>query len=139
MTHEPILEFDVQDSVSVGSVTGATMLDSANVDCFGNEALEHVKRHAGTHLLLDFGAVTYLSSAALTELLRVREAAEKAGGSVRLCSVSRDIFRIFRITNMDKLFHVVDGEDCETARARLRRALAVAADEAAWAGQNAEG
>lgn len=135
----PMLQFEKRGRVTVGSVVSTNMLDGANVTEFGNEALKYVERHPGVNLLLDFSNVTYMSSAALTELLRLNQALGEQGGSVRLCNLTPAIRNVFQITNLEKLFYIHDGEDLEAAHKRFERALTIAAQEAAWAEKHAGG
>ncbi|HNR31878.1 MAG TPA: STAS domain-containing protein, partial [Candidatus Hydrogenedentes bacterium] len=85
----------------------------------------------GIHLLLNFEHVDYLSSAVLTELLRINKIVQEAEGQMRICAVAPNIREIFEITNLDKLF-VLSEDDAQTSVKRFERALAVAAREATW-------
>ena len=132
-----LISFENKGHVTLGTITGTNTLDGLHVDDFGREACAYVDGKPGLNLLLDFRNVTYLSSAALTELLRVREALKREGGSLRLCCLSCEIQRVFKITNLEKLFHIHGEEDTAEALSRYERALSVAASEGAWAAQDA--
>ncbi len=132
-----IISFESKGDITLGTVVGTDSLDGAHTDAFGHEAVAYVKGKRGLNLLLDFRNVTYLSSAALTELLRIREALKGEGGKLRLCCLSCEIQRVFRITNLEKLFHIHGDEDTAEAVARFQRALKVAASEGAWIAQDA--
>ena len=128
----PIVVFEEQGSITVGVIHATRVLDAVNVTEFGLRLLEYVEQHAGIHLLLSFQHVNYLSSAALTELLRVNEAVQKTGGSVRLCALGPEIASVFQITNLDKLFVVEPGESVEHALQRYGRSLQIAEEEDEW-------
>lgn len=130
------VDFETLGRVTVGTVQETNTLDGMNVADFGNEVIEYIKDKDGLHLLLNFEYVTYMSSAALTELLRMNEALRETHGSVRLCNLSCDIRKVFQITNLDQLFGIHDDENVKKAAERFERSLAVAADEDAWAGQD---
>lgn len=134
----PLMSFEKRGRVTIGSVVSTTMLDGANVTDFGNEVLSYLEQHAGTQLLLSFERVTYMSSAALTELLRINQAQRDAGDTVRLCSLSPIIRNVFEITNLEKLFYIHDDDDVDKAHTRFERALTIAAQEEAWAQPDAE-
>lgn len=127
------LTFKEQGKITVGTIHDANMFDAVSVTHFGNTVLEYIKDKPGLRLLLDFKKVDYLSSAALTELLRINEALRKSNGSVRLCSLTKDIRKVFEITNLEKLFVIHGDDDVQTALKRFERSLAVAADDSAWA------
>ncbi len=136
---KPLLTYETMDGVTVGTVVGTSMLDGLCVTAFGNQALEFVRDKPGLHLLLSFKNVTYMTSQGLTELLRINDAVRKQGGSLRVCDVNPQIFRVFQITNLDRLFSIHDSETAEVAVRRFVRSLSVAAGEKAWAGQDAAG
>ena len=128
----PMITFETRGSVRLGTIELTRMLDISNVSRFGSEALRYLEAHPGSHLMLNFAQVKYLTSAALTELLRINDAAKAGGGSVRLCGLSPEIQKVFRITNLDKLFVLHPDDDVAGALARYERSLQVAADETAW-------
>jgi anti-sigma B factor antagonist len=136
-TDNTIITFETRGPITLGTITGTKTLDGMHVEDFGREACDFVMGKPGLNLMLDFRNVTYLSSAALTELLRIREVLKREGGHLRLCCLSCEIQRVFRITNLEKLFHIHGDEDAAEALARYQRSLNVAAGETAWAAQDA--
>jgi stage II sporulation protein AA (anti-sigma F factor antagonist) len=137
--HQDLLTYESIDGVTVGTVVGTTMLDGMCVTEFGRQVLDYVQDKKGIQLLLSFANVTYMTSQGLTELLRIHDAVTKLGGSLRLCDVNPQIHRVFEITNLERMFAIHAGEDKDAALHRFARALSVAADEKAWASQDAGG
>ena len=133
---EALVRFQPANQVTIGTIEGATVLDGVNVTDFGDRVIEYVKDKPGLHLLLNFGNIRYMSSAGLTELLRINHALGASNGSIRLCNLSCDIHKVFQITNLDRLFAVQGEENVESATRRYERSLAVAADEDAWASED---
>lgn len=127
----PLIEFQVRGRITLGTVKSSSVLSARNVARFGAEVVAHVSGHAGLNLLLNFENVDYLSSAVLTELLKIRGAVEQAKGNLRLCAVSPVIHKAFEITNLDKMF-VIHGDGAEADIKRFERALNIAAQEASW-------
>lgn len=128
---DQIVDFTEDGQVVVGTIRTSSVLSAINVAEFGNEVVSFVEARPAVNLLLNFEHVDYLSSAVLTELLRVNKAIETVGGKLRLCSVSKVILEVFQITNLDKMFTIFD-EDLEGGLRRFQRALAIQAQEAAW-------
>ena len=56
------------------------------------------------HVVLNFGAVTYMNSSNLGQLLRLRKLLADQGRHLRLCSVTDDVWQILMITGLDKVF-----------------------------------
>lgn len=129
---QPRMTFDVHGPIVVGTLDEANMLDAMNVTDFGNSVLEYVKDKPGLNLLLNFENVDYMSSAALTELLRINEALRKNNGHVRLCGLTKDIRKVFQITNLEKLFVIHEDDSLQAALKRFERSLAIAAEEDSW-------
>ena len=92
--------------------------------------MTYVEKHPRANLLLDFEHVDYLSSAVLTELLRLHKFLMDQGGHLRLCSLNDDIRKVFEITNLDKLFMIY--EDADAGVVKFKRSLAVEAQDRAW-------
>ena len=128
---EPMMEFTQRGRITVGTVRTASVLSTNNVSDFGNELFAHVDKHPKINLLLDFQRVEYLSSAVLTELLRIHRAISEKGGRMRICGISPVIHEVFQITNLDRIFSVHQ-EDVETGIQRFERALDIDAEDRAW-------
>lgn len=56
------------------------------------------------HLVLNFGPVTYVNSSNLAQLLRLRKRLLEAGRSIKLCSVSDEVWSVMMVTGLDKVF-----------------------------------
>lgn len=56
------------------------------------------------HLVVNFGAVTYVNSSNLAQLLRLRKRLLEAGRSMKLCSVSDEVWSVMMVTGLDKVF-----------------------------------
>ena len=62
---------------------------------------------AGTavpHIVLNMGSVTYLNSSNIAQLLKLRAGLTKAGRRLKLCSVSDEVWSVFLVTGLDKVF-----------------------------------
>ncbi|MDP2322403.1 MAG: STAS domain-containing protein [Gammaproteobacteria bacterium] len=128
---DQIVDFVEEGRIVVGTVRTSSVLSTINVAEFGNEVIAFIEAHPTINLLLNFENVDYLSSAVLTELLRINKSIEGAGGQLRLCGVSKVILEVFQITNLDKMFAIYH-DDAEGGVRRFQRSLDVAAEEAAW-------
>lgn len=126
-----VVDFSEEGRLSIGTVRTSSVLSAINVAEFGNEVVAYIESRPGINLILNFEHVDYLSSAVLTELLRINKAIEEAKGQLRLCSVSKVIMEVFQITNLDKMFTIYH-DDLAGGLRRFNRSLEVAAEEAAW-------
>lgn len=130
-TKQPLLDFRTDGPIHIGTIRTSSVLSAVNVAEFGNEILGYIKEHPRLNLLLNFENVDYLSSAVLTELLRVNKAIQESDGRLHLCAVSATIREIFEITNLDRIF-VINSDGVDSGIRRFKRSLEVAEKEAAW-------
>ena len=137
MSKEPLLTFESRGDITSAIIRSSSVLDALNVVTFGKEVVEYVREHHIKNLLLDFRHVTYLSSAVLTELIRVKEMLEEDKGNLRLCALNADIKKVFEITNLDSFFVIYDSAD--DAVKRFKRSLMIQAQDEAWADELPEG
>lgn len=127
-----LIAFREDAPITIGSMHNSSMLDGRIVEAFGKQALAFVQSRKGLNLLLDFAGVEYLSSAALTELIKINDAVVAGGGSMRLCGLTPQIQKVFEITRFDKSFDIQKGEGAQHAVVRFKRAIALAKEQDAW-------
>ncbi|MBW7864025.1 MAG: STAS domain-containing protein [Candidatus Hydrogenedens sp.] len=128
---EPMVIFNEQPPIHVGTVSPSRVLRMVNIAELGVTVLAYVKKHPGLNLLLSFENVDYLSSAVLTELLRINQAIQECRGRLRLCAVSPAIQEIFQITRLDTVFSI-HGEGVDVEAKKFARAIALEREEKAW-------
>jgi len=131
VSDKPLVGFEERGAITIGVITAGSVLDAMNVSHFGAQVGAYVRQNPGLKLLLDFHLVEYLSSAVLTELLRINQACKDNGGELRLCAINKDIAKVFEITNLDKLFTIYSSPADESAM-KFARSLTIAAEESAW-------
>lgn len=56
------------------------------------------------HVVLNFAGVSYVNSSNLAQLLRLRKRLAECKRSLRLCSVSEDVWSVLMVTGLDKVF-----------------------------------
>ena len=102
-----VVEEDI-DGVSIVSFVDRKILDEAVIDQLGQELFSLVD--GPRKILLNFGNVEYLSSAALGKLISMQKSVKDAGGQLRLCRIHPQIYEVFRITKLTKLFDIYADE-----------------------------
>jgi len=101
------VEEDV-NGVTIVSFADRKILDEAVIQQLGEELLALADGHP--KILLNFGNVEYLSSGALGKLITAHKAVQAAGGKMRLCRIHPQIYEIFKITKLNKLFEIFPDE-----------------------------
>lgn len=130
MSNEPLITFEEQGSILVGRIQATSVLDARNVAAFGSLLLSKVEATSGSHILLDFSQVSYLSSAVLNELLKVHRKLLETSGSLRLAGLNQDIRKVFEITNLDKVFVIYDS--LGDGLRKFQRSIVIEAQERSW-------
>ena len=82
------------------------ILDEASIQAIGDEILHHVEASTSPKMLIDFTNVDHLSSAALGTLITVNNKVRQKDGQLRLCNIDPQIYEVFVITKLNKLFHI---------------------------------
>lgn len=110
MTSQPRrrrLEVEDIGDIAVVNFVDKKILDEQNIQLIGEELFRLVDELGRTKILLNFGNVEFLSSAALGKLITLnRKLQGVPGGKLILCSISQDIREVFEITKLDKLFTI---------------------------------
>ena len=107
------------ESMTVGTLGAGTSLDAEGSKEFGDNVIGYITAHPGVRLLLNFQNITYLSSAALSELLRINDTAKAEKAAVQLCGLSKEIHKVFEITKLADVFHIDPNEEVEKTIVRL--------------------
>ncbi len=101
---------------NVGGITTVefvdkNILEEANIQKIGDELSQIVERDSNPRLLVNFENVEHLSSAALGTLITINNKIRQKGGQLRLASIDSQIYEVFVITKLNKLFQIHDNYD----------------------------
>ena len=96
------------DGVTVVQFTDPNILDELAISEIGDELFGLVDETPPIHLLVSFKNVEHLSSAALGMLITLKNKVDKRSGTLKLSDITSQIFEVFRITQLNKLFQIYD-------------------------------
>ena len=82
------------------------ILDEANIQRIGEEIGEIVDAKTQPKLLISFNNVDHLSSAALGTLITINNKIRAKDGQLRLANIDAQIYEVFVITKLNKLFQI---------------------------------
>lgn len=82
------------------------ILDEANIQVIGQEIAQLVDGAPNPKLLISFSGVEHLSSAALGTLIAVNNQVRNRSGQLRLANIDPQIYEVFTITRLNKLFSI---------------------------------
>src|SRR6516162_698771 len=100
------LEVEDIGEVTVVNFTDKKILDEQNIQIIREQLFSLVDDLGRRKLLLNFSNVEYLSSAALGKFITLNKKVNAAGGRLILCNIDPQIYEVFEITKLNKLFNI---------------------------------
>ena len=104
------LEVEDIGDVTIVNFTDRKILDEQNIQIIGDQLFSLVDEAGRRKLLLNFGRVEYLSSAALAKLITLNKKLQAVNGRLILCGIAPEIREVFEITKLNKLFTIHEEE-----------------------------
>jgi len=111
-----IIKSEVKDEIRIVVFDVQRLVDGPGIDQCSREIIDLLDKTEEKHVLLHFGKLAFMSSAALGMLVRVNKKCIEYKISLKLCNISRDIYQVFKITGLDKIFSIhADASDAMEA------------------------
>jgi len=104
------LELEEVGDVTVVNFIDKKILDEQNIQIIGEQLFDLVDNQGKKKLLLNFGNVEFLSSAALGKLITLNKKVQATSGKLIMCKIAKEIMEVFEITKLDKLFKIQKDE-----------------------------
>ena len=86
--------------------TSRKILDEGNIAEIGEQLSALIDKEERPRIIISFAAVDHLSSAALGTLITLNNKVKQKGGQLRLSDINAQIYEVFQITRLNKLFHI---------------------------------
>jgi anti-anti-sigma factor len=96
--------------VSVVRFVDEKILDGAKIQQMGTELFDLAESADRGKVVLNFSDVEFLSSAALGKLITLDKKVKGKSGSLKLSNIRPEIYQVFAITKLNKLFDIKDDE-----------------------------
>ena len=87
------------------------ILDEANIQAISEEISTLIDTSPTPRLLISFANVDHLSSAALGALITINSKVSSKSGELRLSDIDPQIYEVFVITKLNKLFNIHETAD----------------------------
>ena len=97
--------------VLVVGFTDSKILDSQRIEQVGKELQDAVALAVEKKMLLNFRGVSFMSSAMITKLVMLNKTCKAKEVNLKFCEVSPNVMEVFKITRLNKLFDIQDGEE----------------------------
>jgi anti-sigma B factor antagonist len=92
--------------VSVVHFRDRKIVEDINIQQLGQELFQLVEADNRDKLLLNFSLVDFLSSAALGKLITLDKKLKAHGGTMKLSNIRPEIYEVFAITKLNRLFDI---------------------------------
>jgi anti-sigma B factor antagonist len=97
-------------NITVVTFNDSKIIDEVEIQEFGQELYDLVERDGRKKIVLNFGNVEFLSSAALGKLIGFDKRVKQHGAELILSNIRPEIYEVFAITKLTKLFVIKDDE-----------------------------
>ena len=104
-SHLSILEIN---GVQVVEFNDRKILEELSISEIGEELAELIDGIQEVKILLSFKSVEHLSSAALGMLITLSKKVDEQTGKLKLSDITPQIYEVFKITRLNKLFEIHD-------------------------------
>ena len=101
-----LIKSEVKGEIRVIFVDVARFVDGAVIEQCYREIVDMLEKTEESNVLLHFGRVGFMSSAALGMLIRVQKKCKEFEIALKLSNISPDISQVFKITGLDKVFDI---------------------------------
>ena len=93
-------------SISRVSFLERNILEESSIQQIGEELSQLIDETENLRMLINFSNVEHLSSAALGTLITINNKVRNKGGQLRLSNIDPQIYEVFVITKLNKLFQI---------------------------------
>ena len=86
------------------------IVEDISIQELGQEMFHLIEVEKRGKLLLNFSSVNFLSSAALGKLISLEKKVKTHGGVLKLSNIRPEIYEVFAITKLNRLFDIKEDE-----------------------------
>lgn len=104
------LEVEDNGEIAIVNFTDRKILDEQVIQKIGEDLFSLIDQYDRRKILLNFSNVDYLSSAALGKFITLNKKVQAKNGRLVMCHINEDIFEVFEITRLDRLFNIQKDE-----------------------------
>ena len=111
MSDKQLMNVRFEGDILILQLEAASISATDEVEHISRSLRQAVQEHQPRHLVVDFSAVQFFSSQMLGLLVDVWRRLRDQGGTVTVSGINPQLTRVFRITNLDKLFSFYETTD----------------------------
>jgi len=104
MDKKPSVEITSEGDVVVAAFKATSISNGEKIAAVSKQIKEFIEENNPNRIVLDFGGVKFFSSQVLGLLLDIRARLKMYDGEVVISAINPQLYRVFKITNLDKVF-----------------------------------
>jgi anti-anti-sigma factor len=98
------IKINTEESITIISFKTSSISNVERIAVSANQVKDFIEKNLPRRIIFDFGEVKFFSSGVLGMLLDARARVENYGGEVVISAINPQLHRVFKITNLDKVF-----------------------------------
>lgn len=99
-----LIDIDFDNGLAIVSFNQPSIGVSGGVESISQKLREFVDSNKPAKMLVDFSGVKFFSSQTLGVLIDMWRKLQAYDGKMAICGINPQLYRVFRITNLDKIF-----------------------------------
>jgi anti-sigma B factor antagonist len=104
MPEQPTLIVEKENDITVVGFGDAMILDAYHVQQIAETLYALIEKRGCTRLVIDLATIKMLSSQTLGVFLNMRQKLDPLGGRMVLSGIDPQLYRVFRVTSLDRIF-----------------------------------
>ena len=120
MDKKAIIKIDVLDSVTVISFDSVSIGSIDEMEQISIEAREYIEKNRPGKVVVDFNGVRFFSSQMLGLLVDIWRRLRENDGYVFISGINPQLSRVFKITNLDRIFEFYPDIESAVAAAEAK-------------------
>jgi len=104
MNKKTDIEITAEGPVTLVAFKAASISDTEGIAAISRMIRQFIEENHPKRIIVDFEGVKFFSSQVLAVLLDIRTKLKAYDGKVAISAINPQLYRIFRITNLDKVF-----------------------------------
>ncbi|OHB62048.1 MAG: hypothetical protein A2167_03610 [Planctomycetes bacterium RBG_13_46_10] len=97
-------EITNENGVAVVAFKTASLSDVEGINAAAEQIKDYINKNRPNSMVFDFDGVKFFSSQVLGLLLDIRSKLKAYNGSIAISAINPRLHRVFKITNLDKIF-----------------------------------
>ncbi len=100
-----------KDGVLTIQLLDERLIDQTQIQRLVDDVTAALGKSEEENIVLDFSQVQFMASAMLGKLVQLNKKSKEWKAKLKLCSISPDIYEVFKITKLHKVFDIEKDEE----------------------------